>query len=55
MKSEAEVRQMLAILIAFDTEGGQDLRSMHGKEIRAIQWVLDEYPRKPQPLPENNP
>lgn len=38
MKSEESIRQMLAILWAFNQYGKHDL------EITALSWVLGEYP-----------
>ena len=43
IKTETEIRQMIAILEAF---GGpcSDLRGRHQREISALKWVLGEYP-----------
>ena len=38
MRTENEVRQMLAILRAFNTDKN------HEAEITALSWVLNEYP-----------
>ncbi len=42
MKTESEIRQMLAILSAFNQHGERG--GMHDLEIRALMWVLGEYP-----------
>jgi hypothetical protein len=40
MRTETEIRQMLAILRAFNSGGNHDL------EITALSWVIGEYPLK---------
>jgi hypothetical protein len=43
MKSESEIRQMVAILEAFSGTPS-DKRGRHVREIIALKWVLGEYP-----------
>lgn len=50
MKTEAEIRQMVAILEAFNSRTKSGM-GIHDYEIRALEWVLDEYPPKPVERP----
>lgn len=54
IKTPAEIRQMVATLQAFNsrTETGM---SWHDLEIRALEWVLGEYPPKPVERPAAPP
>lgn len=53
MKTESEIRAMIDALAAFDlpTQDG----SVHGPVIKALLWVLGEYPPKPIERPEDRP
>ncbi len=51
MKTEAEIRDLVQTLVNFN-QLKEDGSSFHGPAIRALEWVLGEYPPAPKPRPE---
>lgn len=47
MKSESEIRSLISYMRMFDIASADGADGLHGREIRALEWVLDEYPPKP--------
>lgn len=54
MKTEAEIRTLIESLINFN-QLREDGSSIHGQAIRALEWVLGEYPPPPRERPAPPP
>lgn len=54
MKTESEIRDLIQSLINFN-QLKEDGSSVHGMAIRALEWVLGEYPPPPPERPSVPP
>jgi len=52
MKTESEIRDCMAMLKIFDIQHPDGNDSLHGRTIRALEWVLGEYPAPPRERPQ---